>query len=250
MRMLATVMGIVGCVGVANGMTWDAATDWKLDQNPNGAWSSGLQLTLTDPLILYDSAGSLTARLQWRRSTTIGDACCPGLGQVTEGGYDSVFPEDKIIAHPGPGTDGGAPGNDVKGEYSTLRWTAPADGLYDVTAMFEGLNSTATLAKVTTADVHVQINGVSAFSGIINGYIGGIPADPAPEGDLPTQSWRQIVDLNAGDTVDFAVGDGEDLSYNSDVTGIIASVVLVPEPTTLLVGVMGVVLAAFGVRFR
>jgi hypothetical protein len=252
MRILAVTVLVLSCAGLARGQTWDAAADWLITQNPRGAWSYGGQVSLSDPFVLYTTPGLLTARLQWRRTSGFGDACCPGLGQVINGGYDSVFPEDKIVAHPGPGPDGGAIGGD-KGEYSVLRWTAPNDGLYDISILFEGLNSTATLAKVTTTDVHMLVNSVPQLSGLIKGYVGGNPSDPNPE-KAPfnrARSWRRVLNLAAGDTLDFAVGDGHDQSYFSDVTGITARITLVPEPTSLLLfGVMGAALATFRVRFR
>ena len=99
--------------------------------------------------------------------------------------------------------------------------------------------------------MHVLVNGVSQFSGIVNGYIGGAPGKPVdPIGPAPTQFWRQIVSLTAGDLVEFAVGDGENDSYQVDSTGVTAIIAAVPEPTTsLMIGILGVALACCRVRF-
>ena len=143
---------------------------------------------------------------------------------VEEGGYERVVPQDKIMMHPGPGPDGGPlESNGIKGEYSILRWTAPAAGLYNISALFEGLDYAASVELPVTTDVHVRVNGASQFSGIVNGYIGGAPDYPVdPIGPAPTQSWHQVLSLTAGDIVDFAVGDGENDSYQVDSTGVTA----------------------------
>jgi hypothetical protein len=92
--------------------------------------------------------------------------------------------------HPGPA-----------GQVSVLRWTAPAAGSYDVTAAFRALD-----AQPATTDVHVLHNGVSKFDGTVNATMSG----PAYAGTLA---------LQAGDTVDVAVGYGNG-SYNYDTTAV------------------------------
>jgi hypothetical protein len=223
---LFAFLAIVSCAGVANGTTWNPAADWSLDNNPNGVWTYGFQTTLADPLTPYDFPEPLEGgQWQWWHSFTEGDQYTPGMGQNVGPGYIVGYvPPGKIMAHPGPGTDGGVPGNEIKGQYTTLRWTAPADGLYDVSVLFEGIANIVGAGQLTTTDVHVLINGTDEFSGIVDGYVGGDPREPDPAGPSPSQFWRQIVDLNVNDTVDFAVGDGENLSYYSDMTSIVASI--------------------------
>ena len=77
----------------------------------------------------------------------------------------------------------------INGEYSVVRWTAPADGEYAVSAKFRGTGT------FTTADVHVVRNGKSLDNGFIN--VNGC-------GDR----WEKTatVSLSKGQTLDFVVG--------------------------------------------
>jgi hypothetical protein len=111
----------------------------------------------------------------------------------------------EIFMHPGP-----------HGELSVLRFTAPAAGVYTLTATF-------TPRDVTPGgtDVHVLLNGVSLFNGA-TGSAGGASFTSAP------------LTLQAGDRVDFAVGFGANGTYNNDGTGLKATIaqgpLTIPEP--------------------
>jgi len=77
----------------------------------------------------------------------------------------------------------------INGEYSVVRWSAPADGEYAVSAKFRGTG------MFTTTDVHVIQNGKPIDNGFIN--VNGC-------GDR----WEKTatVSLSKGQTLDFAVG--------------------------------------------
>ncbi|OQB86458.1 MAG: Beta-glucuronidase [Planctomycetes bacterium ADurb.Bin126] len=102
-----------------------------------------------------------------------------------------TWPGKTLALHPGPA-----------GEYSVVRWKAPADGKCEVTAEF------ATIAERATTDVHVLHKGRSVFAGGINMGDGG-----------PRARFAGAVDVRAGDTVDFAVGYGNG-SYGADSTSL------------------------------
>ena len=99
-----------------------------------------------------------------------------------------------------PGQFGMWPGG--KGEYGMARWTAPATGTFGITATFGGLTGDNGFPQKTTTDVHVQHNGADLASG--SGYLnlnqGG-----------NTFVYRANVHVAAGDTIDFAVGNGGNL---------------------------------------
>ncbi|MHB9037810.1 MAG: glycoside hydrolase family 2 protein [Armatimonadota bacterium] len=78
-----------------------------------------------------------------------------------------------------------------KGDYSVVRWTAPAAGNYEVSAAFTG----ATYAATT--DVHVLAAGKSIFDSGVN--INGLGS---------VASFVGKVNVRAGETVDFIVGYG------------------------------------------
>jgi Ca2+-binding RTX toxin-like protein len=116
-----------------------------------------------------------------------------------------------------PGELGAHPGNN--GEYSLVRWTAPASGSISIAAAFSGLD----FVGPTTTDVHVLHNGVSLLDGVVNGY--GSGSGPSFSGN---------VTVAAGDTIDFAVGYGPDSNYYYDTTGI-AAIITAPAAAPVVV---------------
>jgi uncharacterized repeat protein (TIGR01451 family) len=124
-----------------------------------------------------------------------------GTGQeITENGI--LHPTSDFLSfHPGP-----------NGEFSVVRWTAPVAGTYHVASTFKSLRFEG---SPTTSDVHVLHNSSPIFDALINGLISS--------GD---QSFSTTLTLNAGDTVDFVVGFGENLDYNCDSTGLKATILL------------------------
>lgn len=102
----------------------------------------------------------------------------------------------QFFLHPGP-----------LGQYSLARWTAPRAGTYAVRALFEGID-----VAPTTTDVHVQHDGVDVASGFLN-----------INGGKNTFQSNTTIDVAAGDTLDFAVGNGGN-GYTSDSTALSATV--------------------------
>ena len=99
-----------------------------------------------------------------------------------------------MAVHPGP-----------RGEYSVVRWTAPAADSYAVEAAFQGL------ANATT-DAHILHNGRPLFEARLN--LQGHPNAARHAAQLK---------LARGDTLDFVVGWGNG-SYGSDSTALNATI--------------------------
>ena len=178
---------------------YDAVKDFSLQSNPNGVWSYGWQSTLRAALTLYPVADT---------------NCYPGFGMSAwhEEGPCSVpfvvhndtdkqicierdricWPTTYLGLHPGR-----------NGELSVVRWTAPSSGRFLLEAAFEGLD-----ADNGGTDVHILIrNKISLLSGPINIY------------QWPL-TFKRIVHVSAGDTLDIVVGFGKDGNYYNDSTGI------------------------------
>ncbi len=197
----AELQGIVaaGSAGKALPDTYDAAGDFSLTGNPNGAWSYGWSATL---------GGAFTKDVSTRSNN-------PGPGlQSWDGPIDGFFPVIsknttnatvqigsttwqplEMVNHPGPG-----------GEYSMVRWTAPAAGVVNVVAAFAGRDS-------ATTDVHILRNNNVAEQ-VFNGYVNG-PGS--------AQSFVGTLTVQAGDTLDFVVGAGGN-GYVSDSTAVAATI--------------------------
>jgi hypothetical protein len=108
--------------------------------------------------------------------------------------FSFTWPPRQVALHPGP-----------QGEYSVVRWTAPAADRYNVAATFAGL------FKATT-DVHLFHNARPLFGAQLN--VGGNPNAATHTGELA---------LEKDDTIDFIVGWGNG-SYGSDSTALTATI--------------------------
>jgi hypothetical protein len=106
-----------------------------------------------------------------------------------------TWPPGRLAFHPGPAN-----------EFSAVRWTAPAAGPCQVSAVFTGF------AEKATTDVHVLHNGKAIFDGLINlGQSGN------------EVTFSRSVAVAAGDTLDFVCGSGNG-HYGADTTGLAVTI--------------------------
>ena len=154
----------------------------------------GTWLSDTHPEWLLNPLKALEAR----RSSKLGtqEPCVVyNIGEERLSWNGITWEPRSVSFHPGP-----------HGEYSVVRFTAPATGDYRFDGAFAGID------EKTTTDVHVLGGGAAQFDGLIN--LGG-QGRRAP--------FNGSVHLNAGEALDFAVGYGNG-SYEYDSTGIEATV--------------------------
>ena len=156
--------------------TWlyDNHPEWLLSSRPKSedttaglrSWSSS-SLGGSDPCVSYNPTSETKrfANVRWE----------PG----------------RLAFHPGP-----------KGEYSVVRWTAPAAGEFSLDAAFFAIDAD------TTTSVHVLHNGRSVFQKAIR-------IDGAGE----RATCNKSLALAKGDTLDFVVGWGNG-AYVCDSTGL------------------------------
>jgi len=144
----------------------------------------------------WDARGDATAGLEAWRSEGRVDPC------ITRNPTDRVikafgitWAPGQLSCHPGAG-----------GEYSVVRWTAPARGKIAIAAEFKSI------AEKATTDVHVLHNSRAQFDGGIN-----------VKGAGPKAAFRGSADVKAGDTIDFAVGYGNG-DYGADTTALAAKI--------------------------
>lgn len=147
------------------------------------AWSSGLNGIELNPAMYFNPSYAPDS------IATSGDAGAPW-----------VIAARQVIIHPGPAS-----------QYSVVRWTARMAGAISVHATFSGA---AQPPAMTTTDVHVQHDGKDLTGGTGSLNVNG--------GTNLFDATLQLTVI-AGDTIDFAVGDGGN-TYLSDSTGISASI--------------------------
>ena len=186
----------------------DAAQDFSATTNPNGVWSYGYATSLTGTFIPYTLQLTGTPVAGWGAFTS-GD----GNPSILKNFSGSSFSFGTVSWNPNQLTMHSG----INGEYSVLRYTSSAAGLFDITASFEGRDTTST-------DVHLVVNGAAVWSGNVNGF-------------LSTAGTQQSLNLIAGDILELRVGPGGN-GFAFDTTGV--NLTVVPEPGTLIaLGLIG-----------
>lgn len=209
------------CAAASASADFNAARDFSIEANPNGVWSYGWTQSLGSSFNLSTLRSTDPGLQRWDGSVvhpTFGNYPFVGrnsTNQTTSLSTISIAP-GQMILHPGPG-----------GEYSIVRFVAPAAGSYSLSARFAGLD----FAGPTTTDVHVLLNSESIFGGLIGAFGSG----PSFQTRLP---------LQAGDRVDFAVGFGTNGGFLFDSTALDAQISAVPETGSwalMAAGLLGLV---------
>ncbi len=184
------------------GQQYDLDLDFETATvNPNGAWSygyidtSGFSL-LTDGIFDPDKG---SARYGWRYPVSDWDSH-GNLQKILEG--EANFEAYSSYRYGGEMCNG--PGA-TSGVRTAARWTCPADGDYDILALWQGLS---TKAAGTTVDVTLELNGASLFTSYVAGFI-GCPGEE-PTGTQPETSYSTFLSLVTGDTLDMTIAGGSD----------------------------------------
>jgi hypothetical protein len=176
-------------------------------QMPGSPWLYGFETTLgTGFTFLGVPTSSFNGRVGiWAK--TLGAATQKNLtGSGADFGSTIFYPGSLfLILQPGQA-----------GEYSIVRWTAPATGSYAISTAWVGLAKDVG----TTTDLHVLKNGTELWRGDLNATL----ATSTAPGSAVSSPYSANVGLSAGDTLDFAVGIGLDGGFVSDSTGLSATI--------------------------
>jgi hypothetical protein len=208
---------------------YDAARDFSLSQNPNGAWSYGYSNSLTGPLILYDTPVIDGILNIWKND----NLAAPNVIQQPTSlwGYNG----STLSLEPG-----------FNGEYSLIRFTTietrprAVNSFYYFRAIFTDLSSRHD--PPDTTDLHILLTIGSQTHSLFQGslHYGEV---------ISTRRFK--LGLRGGTTIDFAVGPGFDGNNNYDATGIRIIIAHAPLPATVLFLSTGLgALVLFGRRKR
>jgi hypothetical protein len=192
---------------VAHATSFDPAADFSLAGNPNGPWSYGYSQSLGGPLIPHAGSGDFSGLQFWNTDFSIGLPWVARNSTATPMNWagTTTFAPGALSLHPGP-----------NGQVALLRFTVPATGQYSLSGAFYGQD----YVGPTTTDVHLLLNGVSIFDGVVTDFGTGVP-------------FNTSLTLAGGSFLDFAVGFGGNQTYLYDSTGLSATITAVPEPTAL-----------------
>jgi hypothetical protein len=197
---------------------FDLSADFSMEKNPKRVWQFG-----------YSAAQSLDPK-DFRRDESNDKKVPIGFWHPAKnqgpgpGYYPYVAFNQSSKTEYGSSNGWAARGGEIAmegsnaGQYSVVRFTAPANGKYEISAQFEGIHF-----GLSTTDVHVVHNGTSLFDADIEGY-GGDPAFHKVEGAHPTAAYSGEVSMKAHDVLDFTVGYGKNKTHFGDTTGLFAKV--------------------------
>ena len=184
----------------------DAAADFSLSSNPNGAWSYGEGIGGSS-FTPFTITGSVSGSVQyWQSSASAYQYGVPligeNLGSVPVTYSSAMIPGNAFIMHPGQSDD------------AITRWTANTAGDYDYSGSFS-------LADTNPSGVIGEVfdNGQEIYSGVLTGPGASFPSTGQSE------AFQGNVYLNAGDTLSFVVNN--DGWYGNDTTAVTARISLV-----------------------
>lgn len=209
-----TMLGLASARPAAAQHVYDASADFSATSNPNpfdgGVWSYGYEATLGGSLTLFTTkTGGANSVSGWSTGAGLPHLDDNQSGSVytsTQNGSTLTIQPNQLILHPGP-----------NGQYSVLRFTAPATSTYSFSGSFNGADT-----HPTTTDVHVLLAGTAIADGGIN--INGL-------GNTASLTSSSLA-LTKGQTLDFAVGFGNN-SYTYDTTGLFAKVTDLSAPASV-----------------
>lgn len=195
---LAASLLVVPGAMAGSAIVFSVADDFSIASNPNGPWSYGYSNGLGGPLLLFVTSGTSGPVIGWNENISLGapGTSHNGSGATVTSGTVQYGPWQTIF-HPGP-----------SGQACVIRFVAPAEGTYALSASFVGADLWG-----TTTDVHVLVDGESVFSGGVSGFGPGT----GPSFDTSLQ-------LAVGAAVDFAVTTPN--SFFNDSTGIDATLTI------------------------
>ena len=196
---------------------YDATVDFSAINNPNGVWSYGYSLTggAGYAFTLFNTATISVTTPGWNASTyqTLG---APTIWKNLTGGVSFGATPGQILLHPGPNNYSPA----------ILRFTAQTSGTYNFTAMF-----------------------FPGDTGIMNGAMILNNNDVAPlyyvASTDTTPSFSSSVLLQAGNTLDLAVGNNGSFYFGNTPVSFVLSNSPIPEPGTYSLLLCGLGLIGF-----
>jgi len=221
---VATALIAASCAGSPNDtpshepVFYEAASEFSLENNPNGPWAYGY--TATDDLgseFRVDGHSVMAGPMGFWHPSDAADgyypyvAFNPGQAPSTDATGGWALRTEQVALEAA---------ND--GRYAAVRFEAPIDGLHAVHVTFEGVHF-----GLSTTSVHVRHGEEALFDALIDGY-GGDPAFHDIVGDNPSATYDGTVLLAAGDSLLFAVGVGANGTHYSDTTAATVSISAVP----------------------
>jgi len=227
--LVVLTLAVMGVPGASAGPVWDYAADFNAGANPNGAWTYGMNPAWAPGWTVYDlhdtNVGALINWGDYLLNANFGGAAVKNNSASPYALNDTIavnaIPFSSYWEAGQAGLWGGWNGTDA-----IVRWTAPSAMTIDVSARFTGQNTTGTVEIAEVAK-----NGVSLWTGNINGFVGrAVNSFSDASGPSPVQVYSSTnVTVAQGDYMDFMITQGR---YQADQVGLQLTITNVPEPST------------------
>lgn len=200
--------------------------DFSQVANPHSSWAYGYGSVGTSFALLTDFGPNDVTVPSWIQPGNGGHPPYVGLntsGRTVSVSTVNVF-TNVLDVHPGPDSD------------VIIRWIAPEAGTYSVSGLFELLD-----IFPTGVTGHVYVNSTDISSNAFGGGTGVLMGPGSTStGPGQTELFSFLLPVLAGDAISFAVSPNN--TYFNDSTGFAATISPVPEPATLVLASLGVVL--------
>ena len=196
-----------------------AVGDFFADTNtPSQLWQYGYTATDGTGFTNFEGNGSNTSITVWNKPGNDMGLLFNRTRQVYHYNIGTYQPTDELAMFPNP-----------DGRKCVVRWKAPSAGTYQVSGLFQGIESAG---GSTTSDATILKNG-DAFNPLL--FSTGVPTpNPIPPMQNPAVNFINgygvqapfsfSITVAAGDTLDFRVGWGSNYNYSYDGTGFKATI--------------------------
>ncbi len=202
-----------------NAATWNLADNFSNIGNPSGEWSYGVigGPNNASGYAIHPGASSYAGFDYWWTNT-------PGQDNTARGflihnpslstclnltGSTSVW-GDSFVLRPNEAALTSSVYNIP--DKQAFRWTAPADGSYDIEATFSGISYAGT---GTNCNVYIQLNSTVIFQNEIHGFVGSDEFFMPAFGTKPTAVYTDTLTLSAGDAIYFLKNNTATATGNS-----------------------------------
>ena len=198
--LLITSLAWLGVTASTDAATFDLSTEFPTGSNPGGAWTLGWKTNVTEAIVPFAFSrtvpGDTGMFFVWSRFSNEGSTVQKNISSftATTGSGQGMYPAGSVAIFAG--------NNGAVDNFGVVRFTAPSNGVYAincaVASAFNGPISGDT-------DFHVIKGASELFSAQV----------PASSTTVTNGSgYTNSLTLNAGDTLDFAVGRGLDNSIS------------------------------------
>lgn len=232
--LMAAVAAVAGLAAPTQATMWDFNADWAIVNQTGSVWETGCltddegnfhqfpSLTNCEPAVRWDWNGDPDTHGCTNKNTT--SSAYENWSMYWEPGMTTLMPS-------------------YTQEWCTARFVAPVAGEYIITAKWtnQRTDGRATNARLLRGrEAGETVWDAVLFSEELNGFVGrAVNQYIDATGTNPTAEYSATLTLGAGQVLDFVTAP--DMTYGFNTTGINVTISTIPEPSTLVLSVLGII---------